>query len=268
MTIAEYQKKCFNEYKKSIRYPEHYSFYYGNPINPLVPVETAVNGAMVVGPYPSARFYNVNGVADVPLYNNDGPFPTENYFDGLRRTEIKTGSELNNYILRRIGLKMNGCWVTNLVKVFLFKKGHIDRLHQLGKKDVEENKSKYADYAKRSITWLEKEIEIAQPYVVILLGADVAAPILGISEEQASVLINGMAYKHSIGKFDEMNVICLPHPTSIIRRAKDNDLPERYFDEIAPKAKDEVFRLKKMARHAMRSHEQPGESVSGVTIEV
>jgi len=39
--ITDYQKDCFKNYKESITYPEHYTYLDGNPINPLVPVETA-----------------------------------------------------------------------------------------------------------------------------------------------------------------------------------------------------------------------------------
>lgn len=49
MTVSEYQKKCFAEYKVDIEYPEDYKYYYGNPINVLVPIETPLNKIMIVG---------------------------------------------------------------------------------------------------------------------------------------------------------------------------------------------------------------------------
>ena len=247
MTVAEYQKKCLAEYKKSIHYPEDYKFYYGNPIDVVVPVDTPVKGAMVVGPHPSAKFYNLDGIPDVPLYNNGVPFPNEEYFDGLRKTTVRSGGELKDFILKRVGVKSKDCWITYLVKVFLFKKGHVERYVQLGKTEIHENKSKFADYAARSIEWLEMEIEMAKPYVVILIGPEVASSVLGISEEQAMVLINGMAYRHTVGAH-EVNVISLPHPNMLIRRSKQNEWPEKFQNVIAPTAKKEIQRLKKLVK--------------------
>ena len=57
MTINEYQKNCFANYKPNIGYRSEYRYLYGNPINTLVPIETAVNKFMIVGAYPSAKFF-------------------------------------------------------------------------------------------------------------------------------------------------------------------------------------------------------------------
>jgi hypothetical protein len=76
-TIRKYQKDCFQNYKASIDYPEYYTYYHGTPIHPLVPIETTVNKVMVVGAYPSAKFYTVNGVIDAPVADNDSPFSSE-----------------------------------------------------------------------------------------------------------------------------------------------------------------------------------------------
>lgn len=82
--IQEYQQKCFSQYKKDIGYPEGYTYLYGNPINVLVPIETTKNKIMIVGAYPSAKFYTVGITIDVPLSDNDSPFSNESYFDGSR----------------------------------------------------------------------------------------------------------------------------------------------------------------------------------------
>lgn len=55
--LSEYQRDCFRNYKKEIVYPDSYTYLYGNPINTLVPIETALNKFMIVGAYPSARFF-------------------------------------------------------------------------------------------------------------------------------------------------------------------------------------------------------------------
>ena len=53
-----------------------YRFLYGNPVLPVVPLDTACGGVFIVGAYPSARFATLKGVADVPVDNNPGPFST------------------------------------------------------------------------------------------------------------------------------------------------------------------------------------------------
>ena len=57
MTIQQYQKKCSKEYKKSIKFPEEPTYLYGNPVNTVVPIETAIGKIMVIGPYPAAKLY-------------------------------------------------------------------------------------------------------------------------------------------------------------------------------------------------------------------
>lgn len=248
MTINEYQKDCFLRYKKSIEYPEHYIFYYGNPLNVLVPIETATNGIMVVGAYPSAKFFtleekNGNKITDVPLYDNDSPFSNETYFDGSRTRTIPSGQELNDVILKNIGVERKECWITDLVKVFLFKEGHIKRYESLGKRDLKENRSSFSNYAKLSIPWLEREIEIANPYVVILLGTEVTATVFNVSEKQSKEKLNGISKQHLIGKH-EVNIISLPHPGILMKKMKRNPWPQRFISEIAPTAKKEIIKLR------------------------
>lgn len=83
-SIQAYQKDCFSRYKKDIGYPDNYTFLYGNSINVLVPIETPIDKFMIVGAYPSAKFYTIGKITDVPLIDNDSSFSNESYFDGSR----------------------------------------------------------------------------------------------------------------------------------------------------------------------------------------
>ena len=114
MKTEDYQKHCFAEYKKSIGYPEKYTYLHGNPIRVLVPVETALNKVMIVGAYPSAKFFTVEGIADTPLSDNDSPFSNETYFDGSQVRTIASGRELNEVILKNIDVERTDCWITDL----------------------------------------------------------------------------------------------------------------------------------------------------------
>ena len=242
MTIKKYQRECFYEYKQDIGFPKNYSYLFGNPINALVPIETAINKFMVIGAYPSAKFFTIDGISDIPVADNDSPFSNESYFDGSRVRTIPSGKELNEVILREIGIERDDCWITDLVKVFLFKQGHIDRYKKLGKHDLKENRSKYDEYAKKSIKWLMTEIEIANPKLIILLGIEVTKNIFNISSKKAKDNLNGELISYKINGI-ERNFVCLPHPGILMKDFDKNPWPKRFKNEIAPKVRKVINEL-------------------------
>ena len=107
MTIHQYQKKCYKEYKNSIKFPNEPTYLYGNPVNTIVPIETAIGKIMVIGPYPAARLYFVDDIPDVPLYDGTSPFSIEPYFDGSRVRSSFTGLELTDVILETLEIPRN-----------------------------------------------------------------------------------------------------------------------------------------------------------------
>lgn len=197
---------------------------------------------MIVGAYPSAKFYTIDGIADTPVADNDSPFSNDSYFDGSRVRTIPSGKELNEVILERIGVKRHDCWITDLVKVFLFKQGHVNRYIKLGKKDIQENRSKFLEYADNSLTRLETEIEICNPFVIILLGLEVTKVIFNLSDNKAKEYLNGNVYHKEILGL-RRNFICLPHPGILMKRTDKNPWPERFENEISPRAKIEIKRI-------------------------
>jgi uracil-DNA glycosylase len=247
MTIQQLQKDCFKNYKKSIGYPAEYRYFHGTPINVLVPIETELNKAMIVGAYPSAKFFTINGIIDTPVADNDAPFSDESYFDGSRVRSIPSGKELNEVILKQIGIERKECWITDLVKVFLFKDGHVNRYKKLGKNDIEENRSNFEEYAKKSMDWLEREIEICEPSVIILLGMEVTKVFFGLSDKVAKEYLNGEVKTKEI-KGAERNIICLPHPGILMKKTKKNPWPDRFEKEIAIRAKKEIEKIKEAWR--------------------
>jgi len=240
MQIRSYRVKCYAEYKKSIGLTADYNFYYGNPVNVLVPVDTAVNGVMIIGAYPSAKFATLQGVTDVPLYGNDSPFSSETYFDGSRIRSIPSGKELEDNYLLPLGLLRSQCWITNLVKVFLFKKGHIARYQKLGRNEFQENRSKFSEYAIRGIPWIIEEIRIAKPRVIFTLGVEVTSILFGISKTKAKAYVDGSLRLLTLGKGVSANAICFPHPGIIMKRSANNSWPDRLEKVIVPKALSEL----------------------------
>lgn len=242
MTIHQYQKKCSKEYKKSIKFPDEPTFLYGNPVHTVVPIETAIGQIMIIGPYPAARVYFVNDIPDVPLYDGIAPFSIEPYFDGSRVRSSFTGQEMSEIILETIGITREQCWLTTLVKVFLFEDDHVKKYRRLGK-DIKANRSNFMEYANNSLAWIRQEIEIANPFAIILLGAEVISSLLLVSQEEAIEFMTGKVIEKKM-IWKNSNFICLPPPGVIMDRSARNPWPRKFVMQIGPNAQKEIERLK------------------------
>jgi len=241
MTIQQYQKKCSKEYLKSIKFPKENSYLYGNPVQTVVPIETAIGKIMIIGPQPTAKVFFVDDIPDVPLYDATAPFSIEPYYDGNRVRSSYTGQELSEVILEMLEIKRERCWLTTLLKVFLFDDDHVKKYKRLGK-EITANRSKYHEYALKSMPWLRQELEIANPKVIILLGPEVISSLLLISEEEAQDLITGEVVEKKI-IWKNSNFICLPPPGVIMDRSARNPWPRKFALQIGPKAAEEIRRL-------------------------
>jgi len=245
MTIHQYQKKCFKEYTESIKFPEETSYLYGNPVNTVIPIETAVGKIMVIGPYPAAKLYFVDNIPDVPLFDSNAPFSIEPYFDGSRVRSSMAGQELTDIILETLEVTREQCWLTNLVKVCLFDDDTVRKYGRLGKKEVKENRSKYMEYANKSLQWIRQEIELANPYAIILLGAEVISSLLLVSEEKAMEYMTGEVIEKKI-IWKNSNFLCFPPPGVLMDRSARNPWPRKFAIKIGPTALKELDRLKNM----------------------
>ena len=247
MKIQNYQRKCYHTYKSEIGYPEHFTYFGGCPIKVHIPIETALKKVMIVDAYPSAKYFTVETpegkIPDTPMEDHNSPFSTETYFDGSRLRTNLFGQELNEVILHKIGVKREDCWLTDLVKVFLFKPRHLKRYRKLGKTDISPNRHKFMEYAWASLPFLHDEIEICKPYVVILLGQEVVQAFFQISATKALDYMDGTVRKFEIrGK--KRNIICVPHPGILMKKSSKNRWPERFEGEIALKAHEEIKRIR------------------------
>lgn len=242
LTIHQYQKKCFKEYTESIKFPENTSYLHGNPVRAVVPIETAIGKIMIIGPTPAPRVYFENDIPDVPLNDGLAPFSIEPYFDGSRVRSSFTGQELSEVILETLEIKREDCWLTSLVKVHLFDDDAVKKYRRLGK-DITESKSKFMHYAGKSLQWIRDEIEIANPYAIILLGEQVISSLLLCSEEEAREYMTGKVVEKKI-IWKNSNFICLPPPGVILDRSARNPWPRKFAIQIGPTAVKELERLK------------------------
>lgn len=223
--VRKYRQRCAREYAKSIRLPSKYAYPDGNPIRPLPPIKVATGGLMIVGAYPSARFeYRESETRPkihrlVPVADNLQPFAVEEYFDGLKVRRLVSGDGLVQFILQPLGLSPDHCWITDLVKVFLYKPEHIEGCRETGTvRQIPETRSRLKEFGSASLSWLEDECSLCKPKVVATLGLEVAQVVSGKRTRSASKLLTlEVDHPASIGGHD---TLYLPHPDACRRYSK------------------------------------------------
>jgi len=215
-SVSQYQQKCFATYLGLVGLPRHYKYIDGNPIRPLVPVEVARGSLMIVGAYPSARFESRGGRL-LPVADNLAPFHAELYFDGVRSRRQESAHGLEQFILKPLAISRSQCWITDLVKVFLFKPEHLGNYHrQNHNPSFHPTRRDFTKYAKRGLTFLADEIQLAQPVLILTLGEEVARVVANNFELTAERLLNGVPYQTSVAN-QECSVAHVAHPDACRR---------------------------------------------------
>lgn len=243
--VKGFQRRLHAHYKDDLDLPQPYQYLYGNPIHPVVPLDVAKDSVLILGAYPSARFAAVGGERDVPVGDNCGPFSTECYFDGQRIRTVNSGQELEEAYLAPLGLRRDQCWITDLVRVFLFKEGHIAKYRRLGCNwPPRETRSQFEVYAERGLGWLVEELEIAKPRVIITLGSEVAGLLQGVrGQKHRNELLGGDRKEMSVGA-KTYPVIHLAHPGIVMRPATErNRWPVVHKTHHIPVARQAVEKL-------------------------
>jgi hypothetical protein len=224
-TILQYQQKIFNQYSESIHLPQPYTYPNGNPIRPITPLQTKTNGLMIIGAYPSTRFeYRkaVDGTAKyrlVPIGYNLKPIANEEYFDGLRVRKLKSGVGLKKYLLDPLQLTFTDCWITDLVKVFLYKPKHKKSIHAVHPEfDIPILRNQFYKLGEKSLEWIKEEIELCKPKVIVTLGFEVAQVVSGDKNAKPDILLKSkIDYPINL---NGVPTIYAPHPDSCRRFEK------------------------------------------------
>jgi uracil-DNA glycosylase len=236
--IQRLQKQIFHEYSRGLGLGTNAKYIYGTPLRPVVPLDTGTGGLFIIGAYPSARFEIIDGVSDVPVADNAGPFEYERWFDGSRVRRQPSAKELEELFLGPLSIERQDCWITDLVKVFLFKKGHIDRYNKLNASAPEGYiRERFAELGEKSLTWLEKELLVAKPNFVITLGAEVAGILRGIRSQPAQIrLLVPETSMLVIGKASVPVMHCA-HPGILMRKDSRNPWPAMHREGFIPALK-------------------------------
>src|ERR1035437_1323089 len=215
--INQYQRKVWREYKREVRLPEYYSYLYGNPIKVHVPIDTAVNGVMIIGAYPTAHFNVMGSHSDVPVEDHLYPFSNESYFDGSSVNNVKSGAEIEKYFLNNLKLTRSDCWITDLVKVFLLKEGHIKKYEALGYTGHKETRSMFRKLAERSKTYIDEEIELANPTIIFGLGTEVNSIMLTMSDTKVQTQMSTSSKVDYVLNGNIYNYFPVAHPGILMR---------------------------------------------------
>ena len=207
--LKTYQDDVIHNYAKAVGLPADYSFANGKPVLPLPPINVAISGVMIIGAYPSADFQG----GGIPMGNLKIPFDPTVYPHGINRS----AEELDKEYLAPLGLTRKDCWITNLVKVFLFKSAHTRPHGKAGGAAAPvETRSNFDSYAKKSLPWLEKELLLAKPKLIITLGAEVAGVVTGTAPSARVQLLDYTIRRIQLGG-REYKIVHMVHPGQLMR---------------------------------------------------
>lgn len=243
--VVNFRKRLFANYKNDLSLPDKYNYLYGNPVQPVVPLDTTMNGVFILGAYPSARFASIGSERDVPVYDLNRPFSSEQYFDGSRVRTVDSGREPEEASLSPLGLKCEQCWITNLDRIFLFKEGHIKKYRRLGCEWPErETRSDFEKYAEQGLHWMVEELSIAKPQVIITLGAEVAGILQRVKGSKKRNALLGGDFKELVIDSMIFPVIHFAHPGIVMRAPSErNPWPRFHREEHIPAARKVLDKL-------------------------
>jgi uracil-DNA glycosylase len=232
---SELLKAMYRDYAVSVGLSPNARYLHGTPLCPVVPLDVATGGLFILGAYPSARFCVVDGISDVPVADNLGPFESERWFDGSRVREQPSARELRDYFLSPLAIERSSCWITDLVKVFLFKPGHVERYQQL-RVDPPAGyvRERFIELARLSIPWIERELTLARPRLLITLGAEVAGVLRGVDSTAAQTrLLEPLVSELTLGSTTVPAIHCA-HPGILMRPQARNPWPDAHRNNFLP----------------------------------
>jgi len=241
IAIANYQKECWKTYKSKVGILEDYCYLHGNRVKVHVPIDTACGGLMIIGAYPTAHFNAVGKERDVPVGDHLYPFSSEKYFDGSYVREVDSGREIEELFLKPLNINRSEAWITDLVKVFLFKEGHAKKYERLGFKGSLVDRKQFISLAKKkeNVQFINDEINICKPKVILGLGAEVNSVLLGKSVTAATEVIeSGQKQKYIVDDVEYDYYAC-PHPGILMR---ESDISSKWKNVLDKTLKEiEIF---------------------------
>ncbi|MFA5834838.1 MAG: uracil-DNA glycosylase family protein [Bacteroidota bacterium] len=230
--VLKFQKECFAIYLTDIQnkvngFPKRYVYPDGNPIRPVIPVQTTTNKIMLVGAFPSARFEQRNGKL-IPVGDNLAPFGPEHYFDGSQvRIQESTESLHKNYF-PQLGIERTDLWITDIVKIYLYPDKHLKNFDSSGFVDTHKLFPKIAE---ASLEWFKEELKVCNPKLIITLGEVAARVVSQNSKPSLDGVIRDLSYA------DNIKIVHLAHPEIRRRNPEWDKRTKVHLRELAKQIK-------------------------------
>ncbi len=136
--------------------------------------------------------------------------------DKAERPFVGPAGKVLNELLEEAGLKRKSVWVTNVVK----RRPTIEKNGRLSNRPP--TQAEFDDF----LPWLERELELVKPEMLVCLGATAARAILG----RKSVTMKDLR-GHWLEGFLGIDTMVTYHPSFLLRRTTSRD--ERYADVVA-----------------------------------
>jgi uracil-DNA glycosylase len=98
------------------------------------------------------------------------------------------------------------------------------------------NRERFEEIARASMPWLEREVAVAKPKLIITLGAEVAGILRNVAGTKArNALFTGIPADMEIGS-QTAAIIHLAHPGIVMRKSTGgrNPWPKRHIEEHIP----------------------------------
>jgi hypothetical protein len=211
-----------SDYLSSLGITDVPSYRSGLNVRVVPPKQTTRHGVMVLGAYPTAVFKRTDGHL-VPWNDIEEPFDPR----------TASGKELDEHYLDKVGIARTQCWITNLLKVFLFKPDHAGS-NVGGAESLSRDKFEVLALSQTNIDWMSAELGIASPRVIITLGREVAGIVRGVKDDDERNCLLGGSIKEFSFAGKNYRWIHLPHPGIVMRGGSEkNTWPERHEEFCA-----------------------------------
>ena len=133
------------------------------------------------------------------------------------RPFVGPAGKLLDRALRDAGIARSDVYLTNAVKHFKFEERGKRRLH----------KNPRASEVQACAPWLEAELEVVHPEVIVCLGATASQAIFGSSFRLTKE--RGRFFEHAFAE----SVTATVHPSAILRAPTDRDRHDQYRQFVA-----------------------------------
>jgi len=236
----ELLKDMYRNYAASLGLKFDARYISGAPLRPVVPVDISLHGVFFLAGYPSCRVAAFGKEKNVPNADLTGPLAPERWFDGTRVRDQVQARVFEKRFLEPLELRKKDSWVSTLVKVFLFRKHHVEAYKRLGWPAPEGyDRENFFDLGYRSLPWIAREIREAHPRLVITLGAEVAGVLHAIKTPKDQIALVKPAIKTLELEDVEVPIIHCAHLGLLGRPPdKNNPWPDRHKDQFLPMIKD------------------------------